>query len=69
MVTNSSLIAGISFVILVSGEIWMFREVTKIIRRFCFFKRYISSKELYGFILTVFLLFTLYYSTWMTPLF
>ena len=29
METDSSLIEGICFVILVSGEIWMFREVTK----------------------------------------
>jgi len=34
METDSSLIAGISFVIFVSGEILMFREVTKIIHRF-----------------------------------
>ena len=33
METDSSLIEGISFVSLVSGEIWMFREVTKMIHR------------------------------------
>ena len=34
METDSLLIESISFVILVKGEIWMFREVTKMIQRF-----------------------------------
>ena len=53
METDSSLIAGISFFILVSDEIWMLHEVTKIIHRFCSFKGTFQSVNI-TFILTVF---------------
>ena len=59
METDSSLIAGISFISLVSGEIWMFHEVTKIIHRFCSAKHILLSVDI-SFLFTVFLVFTLY---------
>ena len=67
MKIDSTLIAGISFVILASREIFMFVEVTKIIHRFYSSKGIFKSVNL-SFIFTVFLPFTLYYSTEMTPM-
>ena len=67
METDSSLIAGVSFAILVSSKLWMFHELTakrtKRIQCFC------CSKAIFQSLLSlVFLIFTIFYSMWMNPL-